>query len=118
MGHPDMSGVGRGWMGIWRRVGNLFRPERVAREIEAEVEANLALRAEDNLAAGMSERTARRDARVRFGNPVAVRERTMAVDAALLLGSVWADVRYACRGLQRNPGFAATAIAVLGLGIG
>jgi len=105
-------------MGIWRRVGNLFRPERVASEIEAEVEAHLALRAEDNIATGMSVDAAQRDARVRFGNPVAVRERTMAADAALLLGSMWADVRYACRGLRRNPGFAATAIVVLGLGIG
>jgi len=105
-------------MGIWRRVGNLFWRVKVGREIDEEISAHLALRAEDNVAAGMPEREARREARVRFGNPVAMRERTMAADAALLLESIWADVRYACRGLLRNRGFAATAIAVLGLGIG
>ena len=105
-------------MGIWRRVGNLFSRAKVEREIADELAAHLAMRAEDNLARGMTEAEARRDARVRFGNPVAMRERTMAADAALLLESVWADVRYACRGLLRNPGFAATAIVVLGLGIG
>jgi len=111
-----LAGFG-GAMGILRRVGNLFSRARVGREIDEEISAHLALRAEDNLAAGMSEREALRDARVRFGNPVVVRERTMAADAALLIESFWADVRYACRGLRRTPGFAGTAIVVLALGV-
>ena len=105
-------------MGIWRRVGNLFSRAVVSREIDAEIAAHLEMRAEDNVARGMSPDEARRDARVRFGNRVALRERTVAADAALLLESFWADVRYACRGLWRNKGFAGTAIAVLGLGMG
>jgi hypothetical protein len=32
--------------------------------------------------------------------------------------SNWREVRYACRSLARSPGFAATAILILALGIG
>ena len=104
-------------MGILRRARNLLFHERVSREIAAEVEAHLGLRAEELEAQGMTSEAARREARVRFGNPVVVRERTVAADAALLIESFWADVRYACRGLRRAPGFAGTAIAVLALGV-
>src|SRR5579859_4895428 len=118
MGQPELFVVRRERMGIWRRMGNSFSQAAVSREIDEEINAHLAMRAEDNVAAGMTEREARRNARVRFGNAQAMRERTLAADAALLLESVWADVRYACRGLWKNPGFALTAIVVLGLGIG
>ena len=32
--------------------------------------------------------------------------------------SIWQDVKYALRGLRRNPGFTAAVVATLGLGIG
>jgi len=103
---------------MFRRFSNLWRRSKVEREIDAELQAHLEMRIEDNVANGMTPKAARRDALVRFGNRVATKERVVGEDAALGFESVWADVRYAWRQLVKNPGFAATAIVVLALGIG
>ncbi len=105
-------------MPLLRRITNLFRRSRLDGEIEAEMQAHLEMRAADNMAAGMSSEEARRDALVRFGNRTATKERTAAQDAALGLESVGRDLRYALRQLRNSPGFAATAIVILALGIG
>jgi hypothetical protein len=67
---------------------------------------------------GMTPEGARRDALVRFGNHVVMKERSIGADAALGLESVGRDVMYALRQLRRSPGFAATAVVTLALGIG
>jgi macrolide transport system ATP-binding/permease protein len=105
-------------MSFLRRIKNLFSRTRLNAEIEEELRAHLEMRTEHNLQWGMSERDARRDALVRFGNLTATKERVASADAALVLESIWADVRYACRGLVKNPGFAVTAMLVLALGVG
>lgn len=105
-------------MPLLRRFANLFRRPRLDGEIEAELQAHIEMREADNIAAGMSRKEARRDALVRFGNRAATRERTAAQDAALGLESVGRDLRYAFRQLCNSPGFAATAIVILALGIG
>jgi len=105
-------------MSLLRRVANLFFLGRAGREIHAELEAHLQMRTEENVAAGMSESEARRDALVRFGNRTVTRERVAGADSALLVASVWSDIRFALRQLRQNPGFAATAIVVLAMELG
>ena len=105
-------------MGQFRRIGNLFHRSRLGSEMDAELEAHIALRTEDNIAHGMTPQEARRDALVRFGNPVVMKERTAGADMALSIDGLWRDVRYALRQLRRSPGFALTAIITLTVAIG
>lgn len=105
-------------MPLFRRISNLFSRSRLNREIEAELQSHIEMRTEHNLAAGMSQEQARRDALLRFGNPTVTKERVTGMDTALLLESIAADIRYACRQLIKNPGFACSAILVLALGMG
>jgi hypothetical protein len=47
-------------MGMWLRWKNLFRLQRLDREIEAELRAHIEMAVEDSLREGMSEPEARR----------------------------------------------------------
>jgi hypothetical protein len=102
----------------FRRVANVFRPDRHARAIAREMQFHLAERTAELIAAGMEPREAAREAERRFGNRLLQADRTRDVDVVVWLESLLADVRYALRGFRRNPGFAAVAIVSLALGIG
>lgn len=105
-------------MGVLRRVSNLWRRERVDAEIEEELRSHLEMAAEDAERAGMPREQARRKARLRFGNPAAMRERTAWADTAPALDDIWRDLRHTIRQLRRSPAFTATAVITLALGIG
>ena len=105
-------------MGMMRRFRNLGRREQMDADIAAEMHAHIDLAVEDAMRAGMSESEARRQARLRFGNPVVVQERTAGADATLGLDSIGRDLKFALRQMRRSPGFAVTAIMTLALGIG
>ena len=70
------------------------------------------------VASGMSEHEARFTARRVFGNTTAACEQFHESRAGFGLESIGQDVRYALRGMRRNPTFTTIAIASLAIGIG
>lgn len=95
-----------------------FRRAQEDADLACEIEAHLAHEVDDNLARGMSEEEARRQAHLKLGNPRRIRERVWENNRLALLEDILRDVRYAVRSLARTPAFACTAILMLALGIG
>jgi predicted permease len=100
------------------RILNIFRSDRISRDIKREIDFHISERVDDLVAAGMPEAEARRVARRQFGNEAGQREETRRMDIADWVQSVAGDVRYALRALLHSPVFAVVTIASLGLGIG
>ncbi len=100
------------------RIFNIFRSNRISRDIEREMEFHIAERVDDLRRAGMTEAEARRLARRQFGNETAQRERARGADISEWVQSIAGDARYALRALRHSPAFAFVTIVSLGLGIG
>jgi predicted permease len=96
----------------------MFRRKRSAEDFRAEVEAHLALEADDLKGEGLNADEARWKARREFGNVRAVQERFYVKGRLVGLDKLWRDVRFAMRSLLQSPGFALAAILTLALGIG
>ncbi len=99
----------------WRR---FFRRKQADADLEQEIDLYLAEEIDENVARGMSAEQARREARMKFGNPRQVRERLWQQNTVSLIDNAWRDLKYAARTLTRSPGFAVIAILVMALGIG
>ena len=91
----------------------LFRGKSFAQELDEELEFHLAMCQQWNEDRGVAAATARRQARLRFGNPLLWRERISEIDLAMLPQTVLQDLRYGAGILMRNAGF--TPVAVLAL---
>jgi predicted permease len=87
-------------------------------ELQDEIEAFLTEETADNEARGMSPDEARRQARLKFGNPQKVRESLWIQNTPRRLTGTARDVKYAFRTLSRTPGFSIIAIVVTALCIG
>lgn len=103
---------------VWAiRLAGLFGKEHLEKEMAEELESHLALHLADNLRAGMTPEQARREAMLKLGGLVSVKEAYRDRSTAPFLEHLTMDVRFTFRQLRKNPGFAATAVAVLALGM-
>ena len=105
-------------MGWLRRLLNTLRRGRVDSDIDRELAFHIAERVDQLRAHGLTESEALRIARLQFGNPVVQRERTRDVDIAHGVDTLFRQIRHAVRALGRTPGFTATVVVTLALGIG
>ena len=101
-----------------QRLLNLLGRRNLNPEIDEEIQFHIDSRTRDNVAAGMSEEEARRDAFARFGSPSRTREEIRDAHIVVSLESVVQDVRFAVRSLARRPVFALVGLLTLALGIG
>ncbi len=100
------------------RLSNVIRGRDLNQEIDEEMRFHLDSAIEDNVAGGMSEAEARRDALRRFGSRAGLLERTR--DANILVGveRFWQDLRHGARVFLRNPSLTIISVVSIAFGTG
>ena len=103
---------------MWWQRWFLNRAEAKRRELDAEIEAHLAMAAADGRERGLDGAEAERQARREFGNEALVKDVTRQAWGWMWLERLRQDFRYAVRQMRKSWGFAAAVIGTLALGMG
>ena len=97
---------------------NLFRRDRVERDLDDELRAYIELLTEEKIRLGHAPAAARRAALVEAGGVGQVKEEVRDVRTGARVSALMRDLTHALRGLRRTPGFAVAVVATLAIGIG
>jgi macrolide transport system ATP-binding/permease protein len=100
-----------------KKLSMLFGRRRFGSELAEEMLFHREQAEKDFIAAGMTPESAKYAAMRQFGNATRLKERSHEV-VGFKMETVMQDLKFTLRQLRKNPGFAATAILILALGIG
>ncbi len=98
-------------------LSRIFRYESRKSDLEAELRAHLEMAIAERIAQGETPAEARAAAQREFGNLPLIEDVTRETWGWLWLERILQDVAYAFRQIRRSPGFAASVIGTLALGI-
>ena len=101
-----------------RWLSELFSRKRRYDDLSASIREHIEERAEELVDGGMPRVEAEKTARREFGNVTLIEERSREVWQWATIESIAADLRLVMRRLRRSPGFAATVLLTLAIGIG
>lgn len=110
-------------MTIWIRVfaarlRGLFGRRQTGHELEDEIQLHIQMLTDRFILQGMEPDDARAAARRQFGNATVLREHHNEQRSFPAFVTLWRDLHFGRRQLQRNPLFAFVAITSVALGIG
>jgi predicted permease len=91
---------------------------RAEHELDDELRQYLDNVIEQKIASGMMREDATRAARAEMGSVAAIKDDIRDAGWESRIEGIWRDVQHSLRALRRSPGFTATTIATLALGIG
>lgn len=96
----------------------LFRPAAVTDDLNEELNAHVALRADDLERSGMPRAEAERRARIEFGARMRYTEECQYESGGTSIATVFHDLRFAVRMIRSHAWFSAAVVVTLALGIG
>ena len=96
----------------------LFGRRRRFDDLSASIQEHIEERTEELIAEGMQPKAAGQAARREFGNVALIAERSREAWQWAALESFLSDVKLTFRRLRKSPGFAATVLLTLAIGIG
>ncbi len=103
---------------FFSRLIGLFRKDQLEKELNAELEGHLDALAQKNVRRGMTPEDARHAARREFGGIEQIKETYRDQQGLPFFDTLVQDLRFALRTMAKRPGFTATTILILALGVG
>ncbi len=102
---------------LWRRLAKLIHPSSFDGDLDHEFQSYVEDRTQALRQTGIGDAEARRRALLEFGSLQKVKDECRDALQPRLVDAFLQDIRHAARTLWRNPGFAASAVVILTVGI-